>query len=324
MGGDPSRACRLACGHRLAGGSPRTRTGRARLLGDACQSPAPPTKSRADPIRRALKHLRQLEHDLVELGIKHTFIGLKRGLENRLAIYEAWSGRPFEGRADAHRELLYMRAIQQWTGPIKGELKASRRADGIADGPTVRYLAVVLAPILGDETPGRAGIAKIITKEKEWRRRIVEKEWQRRNNDTLNAKNNFESVITAAFLLRASFSCTLAGVTTHGSPRSRPSHRRPRKLKAFRQRKRRSRRRWCWCRTPKPIPFRNFARRIAYRKVCTTKFEARLRARKRRALLRKSSSQKKAPPIGAAIERPQQKQHKYKQTADHHIDGRPF
>lgn len=143
-------------------------------------------------LRRALEHLRQLEHDLVELEIKHTFIGLKRGLENRLAIYEAWSGRPFEGRADAHRELLYMRAIQQWTGPIKGELKASRRADGIADGPMVRYLAVVLAPILGDETPGRAGIAKIITKEKEWRRRIVEKEWQRRNNDTLNAKNNFK------------------------------------------------------------------------------------------------------------------------------------
>ena len=109
--------------------------------------------------------MRELEQDLAELGIKHTFIGLKRGLENRLAIYEL-SGRSFEGRADAHRELLYMRAIQQWTGPLKGELKVSRRADGVADGPTVRYLAAVLAPILGDETPGRAGIAKIIRKER--------------------------------------------------------------------------------------------------------------------------------------------------------------
>jgi hypothetical protein len=70
--------------------------------------------------------------------------------------------------------------VQQWTGPLKGELKVSRRADGIADGPTVRYLAGVLAGILGDETPGRAGIAKIIRKREKERRRIVEKEWQRR------------------------------------------------------------------------------------------------------------------------------------------------
>ena len=120
-------------------------------------------------LRRALKHVRELEQDLAELGIKHTFIGLKRGLENRLTIYEM-SGRSFEGRADAHRELLYMRVIQQWTGPLQGELKVSRRDDGVADGPTVRYLAAVLAAILGDETPGRAGIAKIIRKEEKRRR----------------------------------------------------------------------------------------------------------------------------------------------------------
>jgi hypothetical protein len=136
-------------------------------------------------LRRALKHVRGLEWDLAELRIKHTFIGLKRGLENRLTHHER-SGRFFEGRADAHRELLYMRAIQQWTGPLQGELKVSRRGDGVAGGPTVRYLAGVLAAVLGDETPGRAGIAKIIRKEEKRRR---EKKWQRRNNDTLNAKN---------------------------------------------------------------------------------------------------------------------------------------
>ena len=81
-----------------------------------------------------------------------------------------WSGRSFKGRADAHRELLYMRVIQQWTVPLQGELKVSRRDDGVADGPTVRYLAAVLAAILGDETPGRAGIAKIIRKEEKRRR----------------------------------------------------------------------------------------------------------------------------------------------------------
>ncbi|HVQ80139.1 MAG TPA: hypothetical protein VMS82_09350 [Pseudolabrys sp.] len=139
-------------------------------------------------LRRALKHVRVLERDLAELRIKHTLIGLKRGLENRLTIYEM-SGRFFEGRADAHRELLYMRAIQQWAGPLKGELKVSRRDDGTADGPTVRYVGAVLAAVLGDETPGRAGIAKIIRKEEKRRR---EKKWQRRNNDTLNAKNNFK------------------------------------------------------------------------------------------------------------------------------------
>ena len=123
MGGDPSRACRLAFGHRLAGGSPRLeQAGRDFWAMRANRRRRQPKAERVR-LRRALEHLRQLEHDLVELEIKHTFIGLKRGLENRLAIYEAWSGRPFEGRADAHRELLYMRAIQQWTGPIKGELK---------------------------------------------------------------------------------------------------------------------------------------------------------------------------------------------------------
>jgi hypothetical protein len=150
-----------------------------------------PPKEERNRLRHALALLRELDQVVVELGIKHTFIGLERGLENRLAIYEAWSGRPFEGRADAHRELLYMRAIQQWAGPLQGALKISRRGDGVADGPTVRFLAAVLAAVLGDETPGRAGIAKIIRKNSE-RRRIVEKEWQRRNNDTLNTKNIFK------------------------------------------------------------------------------------------------------------------------------------
>lgn len=140
-------------------------------------------------LRRALKLLHELNQLVVELGIKHTFIGLEHGLKNRLTIYEVWGGRPFEGRADAHRELLYTRAIQQWAGRLQGELKVSRRADGIADGPMVRYLAAVLAAVLGDETPGRAGIAKIIRKEEKRRR---EKKWQRRNNDTLNAKNIFK------------------------------------------------------------------------------------------------------------------------------------
>jgi hypothetical protein len=149
-----------------------------------------PPKAQRARLKRALKHLHELDQLVVELGIKHTFIGLKRGLENRLVIYEAWSGRDFEGRADAHRELLYMRIIQQWTGPLKGQLRFSR-IDGTADGPLVRYLAGVLAAVLGNETPGPAGIAKIIRKDKERRRRLVE-EWQRRNNDTLNAKNIFK------------------------------------------------------------------------------------------------------------------------------------
>ena len=40
MGGDPSRARRLAGGYQLGGGSPRARAGRARLLGDARQPAA--------------------------------------------------------------------------------------------------------------------------------------------------------------------------------------------------------------------------------------------------------------------------------------------
>jgi hypothetical protein len=148
-----------------------------------------PPKAERARLQRALKHLYQLERDLVGLEIKRTFIELKHGIENRLAIYEAWSGRPFKGRADAHREFLYLRVIEQWTGPLQGELKVSRRGDGVADGPTVRYLAAVLAAVLGDETPGRAGIANIIRKEEKRRR---EKKWQRRNNDTLNAKNIFK------------------------------------------------------------------------------------------------------------------------------------
>jgi hypothetical protein len=128
-----------------------------------------PPKAERARLERALKLLRELDQLLVGFGIKHTFAELKRGLENRLALYEAWSSQHFKGHSDAHRELLYLRVIQQWTGPLQGKLQFSR-ADEAATGPAVRCLLATLMAVLDDEAPGPAGIAKIITKER--RRRL--------------------------------------------------------------------------------------------------------------------------------------------------------
>jgi hypothetical protein len=104
-----------------------------------------PPKAMRARLQRALKRLGELDQLVIDLGIDHTFIGLRRELENRLALYEAWGGRSFGGTRDAHRELLYLRVIQQWTGALQGELKFSR-ADEAASGPAVRYFSAVLTP----------------------------------------------------------------------------------------------------------------------------------------------------------------------------------
>ena len=139
-----------------------------------------PPKAERVRLQRALKHLRALERDLLELEINHSLVELRRTLENRLSLYEAWSSRYFRGPADAHRELLYLRALQQWTGALQGELQFSR-ADEAAAGPAVRYFSAVMAAVLGDEAPGPAGIAKIIAKERRLRE-FRKSEWEFRRS----------------------------------------------------------------------------------------------------------------------------------------------
>jgi hypothetical protein len=160
-----------------------------------------PPKAERARLQRMLKYARGLNRELVELapGGKRALAVIERALDSWLIRNEIWNSRHFGRRADAHRELLYWRVIQQWTGPLRGELGFSR-AGGVAGGPMVRYLVAILAAVLGDEAPGRAGIAKIIVKERKRRRLAaaklkrwkMKKERQSRNNYTLNAGNIFK------------------------------------------------------------------------------------------------------------------------------------
>ena len=111
-------------------------------------------KLRRRRLQSALERVRPLGHKRIESA-----------LENQLAIYEAWSSQHFKGHRDAHRELLYLRVIQQWTGRLQGELKFSEAGTG----PAVRFLLATLVAVLGDKAPRPAGIARIIEKERQRR-----------------------------------------------------------------------------------------------------------------------------------------------------------
>jgi hypothetical protein len=82
-------------------------------------------------------------------------------LQDWLSNYENTDRAPFSGRSDPYRDLLYEWLLEQWVGPLGGELSWSRDLDQIPCGPLVDFLAVMLKAILG-EAPGPHGIAKII------------------------------------------------------------------------------------------------------------------------------------------------------------------
>jgi hypothetical protein len=87
----------------------------------------------------------------------------------RSAWHETWAA--FRGTQNPYREFLYWGILRVWTDRLGGELKYSMSRKGKPVGPLVRFFTACVEPVLGpDETP-RTGIADIIERERESRRR---------------------------------------------------------------------------------------------------------------------------------------------------------
>jgi hypothetical protein len=94
---------------------------------------------------------------------------VNNAVEIRTAYHAIW--RAFRGTQDPHREFLYWGVLRVWTDRLGRELKYSMSRRGKPGGPLVRFFTACVAPVLGvDETP-QAGIADIIDRESESRRR---------------------------------------------------------------------------------------------------------------------------------------------------------
>ena len=94
---------------------------------------------------------------------------VNNAVEIRTAYHAIW--RAFRGTQDPHREFLYWGVLRVWTDRLGRELKYSMSRRGKPGGPLVRFFTACVAPVLGvDETP-QAGIADIIDRERESRRR---------------------------------------------------------------------------------------------------------------------------------------------------------
>jgi len=93
--------------------------------------------------------------------------------DRHLPLYEAWTSKYFQRRADDHRELLYLRVMNVWTGQLGGKLAFSRGPDNQPRYSLVTFMTLVLRPILGRKTPRPTGLADIIDKKR--RRRAVKK-----------------------------------------------------------------------------------------------------------------------------------------------------
>jgi hypothetical protein len=115
-------------------------------------------------LRLCIETLARLENPALKRDFMLTYSRLMAWDE----LSEAWSGEGFRRTRDILRELLYARAIALWVGVLGGHFGVSRI------GPLARFLAAVLAPILGpDETPNEEGIKAILQREKNRRERSI-------------------------------------------------------------------------------------------------------------------------------------------------------
>jgi hypothetical protein len=90
----------------------------------------------------------------------------------KLFLYEVWTSKYFQRRADEHRELLYLRVMNVWTGQLGGKLAFSRGPDNQPRYSLVQFMTMALRPILGRKTPRPTGLADIIDKERRRRAKL--------------------------------------------------------------------------------------------------------------------------------------------------------
>jgi hypothetical protein len=88
--------------------------------------------------------------------------------------------RSVAGTRDEARDWLYWRILSIWTYCLGGKLKVSNppKEQGEPYGPLVRFFDAAVRPLLGDKTPGRHAIRKIVRQERQ-RRIEQERHWQR-------------------------------------------------------------------------------------------------------------------------------------------------
>jgi hypothetical protein len=146
------------------------------------QPPAVPERAR---LRKLLRYATALKSGLPDIALDADpdwhrravaeLAQIERVLDAWLWQVRGWaSPKGFGGHNDAHRDLLQGRALALWTGTLGGKLEFSRDDNNSAVGPLIRYLRAVLRPILGEETPGPAGLAAIVVKERERRKWCAE------------------------------------------------------------------------------------------------------------------------------------------------------
>jgi hypothetical protein len=157
--------------------------GRDFWLMRANRTQRPPVDER-DRLKRALRDVRKIQRALPDLAsIAHLAV-VERDIENQLTVYEVWASKFFKSQADAHKALLYYRLLLMWT-ELGGELQFSRDVYDKPTGPLVQFLMVALGAILGEESPGPAGVGSIIERERHRRR-------QRRLASVLKRWKNFK------------------------------------------------------------------------------------------------------------------------------------
>jgi hypothetical protein len=86
---------------------------------------------------------------------------LDRWLQGLLLAYERLAGPEFSGRSDYYRDWLYQGLLEEWEGPLGGDLSFSRRLDNTPYGPLIDFLTLTVKAILG-KAPGPSRMAKII------------------------------------------------------------------------------------------------------------------------------------------------------------------
>jgi hypothetical protein len=142
-------------------------------------------RGRRQRCQRALKHLEALAADLRAFkretlwsdpdplwpnrGLE-ALLEIKRWIESQLEFYRA-TDPDFRGTRDPNKKFLYCAVLRIWEEPLGQELRYSIARQKPPYGPLVRFLEAVLRPVLGNETPGPHGFAKIIDRKREIRRR---------------------------------------------------------------------------------------------------------------------------------------------------------